>query len=238
MMRWYPDRTPDPRPIHGWGERLDPSVVADVTFQDTDDPEGAQAWLDAQMSQNLRETDAVTESIEQRYRDDLERLGRYEREQARLQSRIQALPDGQIWVRADSVGPVAHHIGDGRWTIREDPRQLSGEELAARTRRVYPAGCFQDPPTDQPVERPDFPSAPITGVESVRLIIRMANGVEEIFEIDDPAEVRFRPLVDQEWVEVGEPQRRMIPGLRELRNVLVSIASPRNWRRLPTRRWR
>ena len=88
------------------------------------------------------------------------------------------------------------------------------------------------------MERPDFPSAPITGVESVRLIIRMANGVEEIFEIDDPAEVHFRPLVDQEWVEVGEPQRRMIPGLRELRNVLVSIASPRNWRRLPTRRWR
>jgi len=50
-MMWGPDRPENPRPIHGWDAQLDPSVVANVTFREQDDPEGAQAWLDSHLNE-------------------------------------------------------------------------------------------------------------------------------------------------------------------------------------------
>jgi len=227
MMRWYPDRTPDPRPIHGWGERLDPSVVADVTFQEQDDPEAALAWLDARL--NEVEPDPADQMTPDQMR------------------RIQALPDGWVnvdpredprmrgdyYVRAEPMTDGQRTIYDHERTVRDSRR----EQLADRTRRVYPAGCFQDPPTTQPVERPDFPRGEMTGIESVTMIFRMNNGWEETYVIENPADLQIHTVIEQEWIEVGELQRRVIPGIRELRQILVSIGSPRNWRRLPSRRW-
>jgi hypothetical protein len=235
MMRWYPDRTPDPRPIHGWGERLDPSVVADVTFQEQDDPEGAHAWLDARLNE-------VEPDPADQIRSELDRLAQsvpFPPENVRppegwrmTNPREDPRMRNDYYVRAVPMSEGQRTIYDHERTVRD-----SRDELADRTRRVYPAGCFQDPPTTQPVERPDFPRGEMTGIESVTMIFRMNNGWEETYVIENPADLQFQTVVEQEWIEVGELQRRVIPGIRELRQIMISIGSPRNWRRLPSRRW-
>lgn len=49
-MRWGPNQPENARPIHGWDPPMPADRVADVTFQPEDDPEGAQAWLDAELA--------------------------------------------------------------------------------------------------------------------------------------------------------------------------------------------
>jgi hypothetical protein len=327
MMRWYPDREPDPRPIYGWDTRIDPSVKADVTFRDGS-PEDAVAWLETSVGEppvepaplqsvpfppeNVRPPESVwvrddgevmTNGPDHEVRTWSERYGlrpvseEIRREIAALREaypeypapavdashspemtpdqmrRIQALPDGQLnvdlsqnWTDPVTTSPTsefrwtggndqvrpggdprmrddyyvrAEPMTEGQRTIYDHERTVrdSREELANRTRRVYPAGCFQDPPTTESVERPDFPRGEMTGIEEVIMIFRMNNGWEETYVIENPADLELRTVVEQEWIEVGELQRRVIPGIRELRQILISIGSPRNWRRLRSRRW-
>jgi len=103
MMRWYPDREPDPRPIHGWDARLDPSVKADVTFREQDDPEGAQAWLDAQWSLGtFREPPEETPRMRSvPFPPENVRPPTTERMMPDQMRRIQALPDGQLEVNLE-----------------------------------------------------------------------------------------------------------------------------------------
>lgn len=49
--RWSPDLPENPYPKYA-DARLDPRERADVPFQDTDDPEGAVAWLDQELERN------------------------------------------------------------------------------------------------------------------------------------------------------------------------------------------
>lgn len=258
-MTWSLERGLNPRPIHGWDSRIDPSVKADIRFQDRDDPEGAQIWLDVQASviaqgmEPREEPPAPMQSVPYRLENvrpittdwvrepaDLAESGRDFSPMAladddaldteEIRNRVASLPDGEIRV--------------GRMTeqdmITEDQfRQNVAEYERIRnrlTRQIYPLG-YLDPPTPETVERPDFPHAPATGVESVRVIVRMNNGVEEIFEIDNPTEVQFTMNVETDYADLGDMYGRRIPTLRELRELLISIGSPRNWRRLPTRRW-
>lgn len=193
MMRWYPDREPDPRPIHGWDARIDPNVKANITFQETDDREAALAWLESRT--DLGEPEPERLSME---------------EAERVRHRIAELPDGSI------------NIVGGQWTEPPEPGLYSPP--------INPSNF---------IERPDFPRGPHPGVESVRIIVRMESGIGETFEIDNPSEVQFTMNVETDYMDIGLDSGRLcrMPGLRELRELVISIGSPRNWRRLPTRRW-
>jgi len=207
MMRWAPDREPNPRPIYGWDPRLDPSVVADVTFQDADDPEGARAWLDSQLQIISSGSEPLPEP-----------------------QRLQSVPFPPENVRP----PEGWRMTDPR----EDPRMRDDYWVRADD-PPFAQGGLMPPPVNNPRiwERPNFPSDPLDDVAQIVIILRRESGLEETFEIE-PSDVQFQMDVTHDWIEIGDPQPRLIPGRRELRRVLISIGSPRNWRRLATRRWR
>lgn len=142
MMRWYPDREPDPRPIHGWDPRMDPSVKADVVFQDQDDPEGAQAWLDSQLSVISRGMEPPEEPPA------LMRSVPFPPENVR--------PPTTEWV-PDVSGIPDDMSGDQR--VRDRLASLPDGSITIRTRESqprYPGVPW--PMTNEIIESPDFSS--------------------------------------------------------------------------------
>jgi hypothetical protein len=137
-----------------------------------------------------------------------------------MMRRLQALPNGELTVSMDPT---------------RDPRMDDGYYVRADDPHYRPPVPASDPRT---VERPDFPRGEMRGIESVRIIIRMDNGMEETYEIDRPEDVEFRMEVVTDYMDLGVVYGRRIPTLRELRRLVLSVGLPRNWRRLGTRRWR
>lgn len=290
MMRWYPDREPDPRPIHGWDARIDPSLKADVPFQQTDDPEGAQAWLNARLPgttvgepepERLRSVPFPPENVrppETVYADDLTGVGwlpeidypritaeeiRANLEEAeRVRHRIAELPDGSIngrlvdfprhripvtddprVVHMGVETPTAYQLPDGRWHLAYDgSRPPEGSPVTPTVpRRDEPMRPHDAPawPSPETIERPNFPRQSHAPVIEVTVCVRTLDGLEETYVIENPEWLGMTMVVETDFSEIGLDSGRLcrMPGLRELRELVISIGSPRNWRRLPTRRW-
>jgi hypothetical protein len=228
-MRWSPDREPNPRPIHGWDPPMDPELQADVPFQETDDPEGAKAWLEDRLNQT--QPDPVTDDrLNHRMinvpippeRRNLRPEGYQAWDEGMTPDqmrRIQALPNGELTVSMDPTRD--RRMDDGYYVRAEDPHY----------RPPVPAS---DPRT---AERPNFPFGPMRDVAQIVVIIRRDSGLEETYEIE-PTDVQFHMEVEVEHVEIGNYPLRIVEGLRELRRVVILVGLPRNWRRLGTRRWR
>jgi hypothetical protein len=76
-------------------------------------------------------------------------------------------------------------------------------------------------------------------VVDARMVLRFASGLEETYEFSSPEEIDFQAEVEQDYMDVSSFNgfRERIPGVRSLRRIVITIMSPRGWRRLPTRRW-
>lgn len=236
---WSPDRPENPRPIHGNDSPIHSSRRADINFLEEDDPEAAQAYLDEQLALISTAREAAN----------------------RLNGNMINVPipperQGMTpeTVLVDEMRPILSQMTpDQLDALAIDPMTAPDAEEIRQSMRdalevMRPFGRPNDPftPTElgvisQDMERPNFPFRPLAGIVAVRISFRREDGYEEAYELDDPSQIAFAMRVEyeesQEITPMGFAVRR-VRGLRELRAVLLEVSSPRNWRRLATRRWR
>lgn len=235
---WSPDRPENPRPIHGNDSPIHSSRRADVTFLEQDDPEGAQDWLDSRL-------DEITET---------------QRAANRLNGNMINVP---IPPERQGTTPEAVQVDEMRPILSQmTPDQLDAlaidpavapdaEEIrqsmrdALEVMRPFPRPNAPFTPTElgvisQDMERPNFPFVPLAGIVAVRISFRREDGYEEAYELTDPSQIAFAMRVEYDESQEITPRgfSVRVQGLRELRAVLLEVSSPRNWRRLATRRWR
>lgn len=271
---WSPDRPENPQPIHGPDRRIPRDVRANVPFQEQDDPEGAQNWLDTQLdmiSQSMAGQERAMRSIpfdprnvrppeEIRTRESQPRypgvpwpMTNDTLDTEEVRNRVAELPYGELnpygrW--AGPAGPPPNQLpGEtaAQWMARHDRAESAQEPVTIAMDPVAGEPAYMNPhdgvprPSPETVERPNFPVGPLgQQVMDVTISVRTRDGFIETYVIDDPDGFEFRMNVDREFMTIGTPSGfvEQMPVARRLRELVIAIWSPRNWRRLPTRRWR